>query len=371
MKQNYSFKTAFIFVFSLMTGIFSAQNGNMFFQPANMSLMGIKINKSSNEIYVNFGTQSGVGIKKVSSSATDLGDITNESTTVTTIDENGNVYYILMNTADIKKVDIQNNNNRTLFFTAPIMPKGIAFANNKLYYSDQNNGKIYSVDFSGGSASTPTTIFDVTQSRPSELYIQGGFLYAILSGMGVGVSKVIKLDLSNSSATPVELATGLSNPKNLCVDATGKVYYARTDQTLNRNVVDRVLPSGNISTIDDGTNGNINGMDVDGVGNIYYTTYNANNGSPILAMYKISSASLSTKNVNAKTLSVVPNPAKDFVNLSNITKGADVSVFDMTGKLLYQTKATGSNFTLNTSSLKNGIYLLKVDGQTTKLLIAK
>lgn len=66
-----------------------------------------------------------------------------------------------------------------------------------------------------------------------------------------------------------------------------------------------------------------------------------------------------------------PNPAKDFVTISNLTRGAEVALFDVTGKLLYQTKALGTTLIMNTSSYKNGVYLVKVDGQVIKLLISK
>lgn len=97
----------------------------------------------------------------------------------------------------------------------------------------------------------------------------------------------------------------------------------------------------------------------------------ASKGGYDVWVVKIDTSSLSTVNLGNKSFDIFPNPAKDFVNVSNVTKGAEVSVLDMTGKLLYQTKSTGTTFTLNTSTLKNGIYLLKVEGQVTKLLIAK
>lgn len=83
-------------------------------------------------------------------------------------------------------------------------------------------------------------------------------------------------------------------------------------------------------------------------------------------------STLSTNEKSKKPAVVIsPNPAKDFVTISNITKGTDVSVFDMTGKLLYQTKANATTTTIGTSSYKNGLYMVKVDGQTSKLLISK
>ena len=69
---------------------------------------------------------------------------------------------------------------------------------------------------------------------------------------------------------------------------------------------------------------------------------------------------LSTTETKNNLLKVYPNPAKDHVVISNISKGENISVYDLSGKMLFQTKSPGNSLNINTSSYKNGIYLVKV-----------
>jgi hypothetical protein len=80
---------------------------------------------------------------------------------------------------------------------------------------------------------------------------------------------------------------------------------------------------------------------------------------------------LSTTETKNNLLKVYPNPAKDYVVISNISKGENISVYDLSGKILFQTKSPGNSLNINTSSYKNGIYLVKVGENTTKIIVNK
>lgn len=70
-------------------------------------------------------------------------------------------------------------------------------------------------------------------------------------------------------------------------------------------------------------------------------------------------------------VSIFPNPANDFINIGIDGKGFVSTVIDLSGRTLITSK---DEQTINTSKLKNGIYLLTVveDGQsTTKKFIIK
>ncbi|WDT68505.1 leucine-rich repeat domain-containing protein [Cloacibacterium sp. TD35] len=80
---------------------------------------------------------------------------------------------------------------------------------------------------------------------------------------------------------------------------------------------------------------------------------------------------LSTTETKNNLLKVYPNPAKDYVVISNISKGENISVYDLSGKILFQTKSIGNSVNINTSAYKNGIYLVKVGENTTKIMVSK
>ena len=92
------------------------------------------------------------------------------------------------------------------------------------------------------------------------------------------------------------------------------------------------------------------------------------NGSDI---NKIVNTSLSTQNISSTRFSLSPNPAKDFTVLNGVKKGAKISVYDLSGKLLLSTIATESQFTINTTSFTKGVYMVKVDNQSVKLVVSK
>ncbi len=58
----------------------------------------------------------------------------------------------------------------------------------------------------------------------------------------------------------------------------------------------------------------------------------------------------------------------DDIRLSNIAEGTTVTIYDAAGKVQQQTKAVDSTLSLNTASLKNGVYVLKAGNQIVKFL---
>ena len=82
-------------------------------------------------------------------------------------------------------------------------------------------------------------------------------------------------------------------------------------------------------------------------------------------------AANSLKSLNDE-VSIFPNPANDFLNIGIAGKGYSTLISDMSGKLVMQSKDQQS---LDTSKLKNGVYLLKVtrngESATKKFIIKR
>jgi hypothetical protein len=80
-------------------------------------------------------------------------------------------------------------------------------------------------------------------------------------------------------------------------------------------------------------------------------------------------------NVNdllTNTVSLFPNPAKDFTNIQasvvSINEPSVVSVFDMSGKLIFKGNANADGFIqLNTADMNSGIYVVNVTTGSTVL----
>jgi hypothetical protein len=62
-----------------------------------------------------------------------------------------------------------------------------------------------------------------------------------------------------------------------------------------------------------------------------------------------------------ETFSIFPNPAKKELNISNIKGGSidQVSIFDLTGKLILQDNTGANNLQIET--LSSGIYIIQIE----------
>ena len=74
------------------------------------------------------------------------------------------------------------------------------------------------------------------------------------------------------------------------------------------------------------------------------------------------------ENIVAGEINVYPNPASDVINVAN-AEGAQVSVFDMNGRMVANVESASANQTIDASVLAKGMYIVRIaDGQnvTTK-----
>ena len=71
--------------------------------------------------------------------------------------------------------------------------------------------------------------------------------------------------------------------------------------------------------------------------------------------------------VTANSVSVYPNPFTDYI-IVDATENGTAQIFDLSGKIVLNTTLTSGKNQIATSTLSKGIYLLKVDGNTVKLV---
>jgi hypothetical protein len=73
---------------------------------------------------------------------------------------------------------------------------------------------------------------------------------------------------------------------------------------------------------------------------------------------------VSVADVYTNNLSVSPNPATDVVNvkvnLVDPSKASELTVTDMTGRVVYTETITGAVATISTEALESGIYIINV-----------
>lgn len=88
----------------------------------------------------------------------------------------------------------------------------------------------------------------------------------------------------------------------------------------------------------------------------------------------LAEAALGNESFNAASLVVYPNPVTDLLNISGKTELSGIAVVNLLGQTVLSQKVSGTTVTLNTGSLQNGTYILKVtsaDGGSASMKIVK
>jgi hypothetical protein len=80
-------------------------------------------------------------------------------------------------------------------------------------------------------------------------------------------------------------------------------------------------------------------------------------------IYYNNTSQLSTKETEAvkKTFKTYPNPVKEVLNIENIEKNLSLKIFDLSGKLVLETKTNDSKISIDTKSLQKGQYIVSVE----------
>jgi len=76
---------------------------------------------------------------------------------------------------------------------------------------------------------------------------------------------------------------------------------------------------------------------------------------------------LAVSEIDQKLMNVFPNPAKSFIKISNVEKPTDYEIYSVDGKLLKKGTANPDS-EINISSLVKGIYILKFNNQSVKII---
>lgn len=81
------------------------------------------------------------------------------------------------------------------------------------------------------------------------------------------------------------------------------------------------------------------------------------------------------KDAVKNNFSIYPNPASEFVTLTNLSNSTSVSITDLAGKQVYSTTANATELSINTSGFANGVYLVNIGNNgsvaTKKLIVNK
>lgn len=64
-----------------------------------------------------------------------------------------------------------------------------------------------------------------------------------------------------------------------------------------------------------------------------------------------------------------PNPASDFINISGLEKEAEMTIYDLMGKIVLKTSVESGDNMIDISNISNGTYIIAVDGKFNRIVI--
>ncbi len=59
-------------------------------------------------------------------------------------------------------------------------------------------------------------------------------------------------------------------------------------------------------------------------------------------------------------VSVYPNPAADYITITNIPNGSTIKITDITGRTFYSAENNNEKATISTTKFVNGVYFIQV-----------
>lgn len=349
MQKIYLFSIKFVlFLFLLFSSTFFSQTA-VTLRSDLSGPYGLAVDGAGN-IFV--ADMSGNAIRKVSpdgSTMTTLGSGFNQPQGVA-VDASGNIYVSDSNNNSIKKMDANGENITTLVNTGLNNPSAIYIdnLNGLLYFCDAYNGAVKKMTLSGANLTTVATGL----SQPTGIGMDSSGNLYVGTGTGHTVTKIAP------DGTKTDIGSGWSLPRGIAIDSFNNVYV--TDS----GIIRRMSSSGaNITAVTNSSTGSVFGVALDNSNVLYWVSLSAKK------LYKLSS-SLGVKETFISSFNITPNPANELVELNNIGKGEKVNIFDLTGKLIFQTIAQSTSISINTSGFQNGLYLIKVGSISKKLVIS-
>jgi hypothetical protein len=151
--------------------------------------------------------------------------------------------------------------------------------------------------------------------------------------MGVGVSKTVKwFTVSDGIIYHVEVST----------DSTFATLFKSVDVGTNLYYVSPLVPN-----------------------TTYYWRVRTNNGghfSPYSSVWNFNTTGVGVETFTAASTKIVvsPNPSSGTFNFSNLDKESRIEIYDITGKLVYQTNQKNTSCTIDLSDKDKGIYFYRV-----------
>ena len=233
-------------------------------------------------------------------------------------------------------------------------------------------------------SAAPTLFVDAKEGTSfDQALLQNDFNTAITSPAYFSVSATENV-VGNDITVEVKTTPYLSGTFRLYAVVVEKVTTLNgggNGETQWKNVLMKMLPdaNGTILTCTPDTiisttlQANLSGLHIEEMSDLEVIVFVQDYASKIVMQSTIAVNALATTEFNASPkIKLVPNPSEGLVRINTET-AVNVTVSDITGKVVFEMPAVTKETTMNLSTLQKGVYFVKMEGagtsQTQKLLL--
>ncbi len=268
-------------------------------------------------------------------------------TTATGLALGDNILYIAeFNAGRISKIDITDPiPTLETVISSLNTPNGLVLSGNFLYYSDNNENIVARIDITDPNPTPVIVATSAVNFSPLGMAIQGNILY-----MAQGISnRVSKVDVSSGVTQPIDVVVGVNRPVGIRMSGNNLYITERNDNKISvKNVTD-----GTTTATDLVTGLNLP-LDIEIAGStLYILESGANKISKVENILGIDNINF---NNNHK---LYPNPAEDFVQLSNLKETVSYNIYSILGTKISEGQLF-PNEKINTETLAKGTYILSL-----------
>ena len=233
-------------------------------------------------------------------------------------------------------------------------------------------------------SAAPTLFVDAKEGTNfNQALLQNDFDAAVTSPAYFSVSATENI-VGNDITVEVKTTPYLSGTFRLYAVVVEKVTTGNgggNGETQWKNVLMKMLPdaSGTVLTCTPDTiitttlQANLSGLHIEEMSDLEVIVFVQDYASKIVMQSTIAVNALATTEFNASPkIKLVPNPSEGLVRINTET-AVNVTVSDITGKVVFEMPAVTKETTMNLSTLQKGVYFVKMEGagtsQTQKLLL--
>lgn len=182
-----------------------------------------------------------------------------------------------------------------------------------------------------------------------------GKLVAVGQGLATQAGKHIQISNDNGSTwTGVALSgTTSAQIRDVVMDNSGNLYAAVYSNAMSSLI-------GN--TANGLTSARIRALNVNAAG-VYFAATEGTSDDLGRKFHTTGSGGTSLESLTTSSHAIYPNPANEFVNISNLKENSTIFITDISGRTLRTWQINSTNPILPTADLPAGIYTLKIENE--------